>query len=156
MLRITSRQNAIVSRYRQVARGDDRTAIFIEGPHLLSDAIAARVPLQHVLVSSDVLARDDIRALVTAAKHDGTEVAEASRPVLDAISPVRSPTGVVAIGNRPAWPVERLFVPAPALILVAHGVQDPGNLGAIARAAEAAGASGLVTTGIGADPYGWK
>ena len=40
--------------------------------------------------------------------------------------------------------------------MVSAGVQDPGNLGAIARAAEAAGASGLVVTGGGARPFGAK
>jgi TrmH family RNA methyltransferase len=35
-------------------------------------------------------------------------------------------------------------------------VQDPGNVGAIARTAEAAGATGLVLCGASADPFGWK
>ena len=35
-------------------------------------------------------------------------------------------------------------------------MQDPGNVGATARVAEAAGVSGLVVTGASADPYGWK
>jgi TrmH family RNA methyltransferase len=36
------------------------------------------------------------------------------------------------------------------------GVQEPGNLGAIARVAEAAGASGMVVAEGTADPFGWK
>ena len=47
------------------------------------------------------------------------------------------------------------FVPSP-LVLVADRVQDPGNLGALARVAEACGASGLVLTGSCADPFGPK
>jgi TrmH family RNA methyltransferase len=39
---------------------------------------------------------------------------------------------------------------------VAAGVQDPGNVGAIVRVAEAGGASGEIVTGHSADPYGWK
>ena len=42
------------------------------------------------------------------------------------------------------------------LLVFACGIQDPGNLGAIIRTAEAAGATGLVTMSAGADPYGWK
>ena len=41
-------------------------------------------------------------------------------------------------------------------MLIACGIQDPGNLGAIARVAEAAGASGLIAAGQSADPFGWK
>ena len=40
--------------------------------------------------------------------------------------------------------------------LIAVDVQDPGNLGAILRTAEAAGASGVMATTGGADPMGWK
>ena len=35
-------------------------------------------------------------------------------------------------------------------------VQDPGNVGAIARVAEAGGATGLIAAGASADPFGWK
>jgi TrmH family RNA methyltransferase len=42
------------------------------------------------------------------------------------------------------------------LVLIALNVQDPGNVGAIARVAEAAGASGAVYAGACADPFGWK
>jgi TrmH family RNA methyltransferase len=42
------------------------------------------------------------------------------------------------------------------LVLIACDVQDPGNLGAIARVAEAAGASGMIAAGQCADPLSWK
>ena len=42
------------------------------------------------------------------------------------------------------------------LVVVAVDVQDPGNLGAIVRAAEAAGATGVIASGASADPFGWK
>ena len=35
-------------------------------------------------------------------------------------------------------------------------VQDPGNLGAIVRVAEAGGATGVLAAGASADPFGWK
>ena len=44
----------------------------------------------------------------------------------------------------------------PPLVVVALDVQDPGNLGAIVRVAEAAGATGVVAAGACADPFGWK
>ena len=51
--------------------------------------------------------------------------------------------------------VDRLYAGA-ALVLIAIDVQDPGNLGAIVRVAEAAGATGLVAAGGSANPFGWK
>jgi TrmH family RNA methyltransferase len=43
-----------------------------------------------------------------------------------------------------------------ALIAIACGVQDPGNVGAIVRVAEAAGATGVIAAEHAADPFGWK
>ena len=53
---------------------------------------------------------------------------------------------------RPATSCRR----GTALLVGAADIQDPGNLGAIIRAAEAGGANGVVTTPGGADPFGWK
>src|SRR5262249_36962638 len=45
--------------------------------------------------------------------------------------------------------------PAP-LVVIAVDVQDPGNVGAMARVAEAGGATGMIVAGATADPFGWK
>ena len=87
------------------------------------------------------------------ARHHIVEVAPR---VMDALSPVRTPSGVVAIGARPRWTAEALLTPGPALVVVAAGVQDPGNVGAIIRAAEAGGATGVLVDTTSADPFGWK
>ena len=47
-------------------------------------------------------------------------------------------------------------MPAEALVVAAIDVQDPGNLGAIVRVAEAAGASGVLAAGGSANPFSWK
>ena len=49
-----------------------------------------------------------------------------------------------------------MLKPAPALVLAAAGLQDPGNAGAIIRSAAAAGATGVVLDELSADPWGWK
>ena len=73
-----------------------------------------------------------------------------------ALSPVKSPSAIVALADRPQTSAGQLYaVPSP-LVALAADVQDPGNLGAIVRVAEAAGATGLVAAGGCADPYGWK
>jgi TrmH family RNA methyltransferase len=41
-------------------------------------------------------------------------------------------------------------------VVVAHDVQDPGNIGAIIRTSEAAGATAFVASTGTADPFGWK
>ena len=76
---------------------------------------------------------------------------------MEALSPVRTPSGVIALVRRPALVgIEALVTPAPPLIIVAVDMQDPGNLGAIIRSAEAGGASGVAVLGASADAWGWK
>jgi TrmH family RNA methyltransferase len=72
------------------------------------------------------------------------------------VSPVNSPTGVVATARIPETSLASLLTPPPALVLAAAGLQDPGNAGAIIRSAAAAGATGVVMDELSADPWGWK
>jgi TrmH family RNA methyltransferase len=75
---------------------------------------------------------------------------------MDAISPVRSASGIAALASRPAAPAARVYAGAAPLVAIAVDVQDPGNVGAIVRVAEAASASGVVVAGTSANPFGWK
>ena len=84
------------------------------------------------------------------------DVVEVSPSVMDALSPVRTPSGVVAIVRKRTWPDAALLDRQPALIVVAMDLQDPGNAGAVIRSAEAGGATGVLFTGASADPWGWK
>jgi TrmH family RNA methyltransferase len=51
---------------------------------------------------------------------------------------------------------DRVFAAPAPLVIVAVDVQDPGNVGAMLRVAEAAGATGAIVAGASADPFGWK
>ena len=70
--------------------------------------------------------------------------------------PVRTPSGIVALAARPRHAPAVAAPLVAALLVAAADSQDPGNLGAVIRAAEAGGASGAITTPGGADPFGWK
>ena len=59
---------------------------------------------------------------------------------MQALSPVRSPSPVVALAERPIGAGERVYRDTP-LVIVAIDIQDPGNVGAIVRVAEAGGAT---------------
>jgi TrmH family RNA methyltransferase len=94
-------------------------------------------------------------ALARALAGSGTEVVSASDQVLDAMSPVRTPSGIVAIAERRPVVAADLCRDA-GFVLVAIDVQDPGNLGSLVRTAEAAGLSGVLVTGSSAHPFSWK
>jgi TrmH family RNA methyltransferase len=156
MQRITSRQNPLVARYRDSARGRPSDSLLLDGAHLVSEAIAAGVPIRHVTVASDALERVDILMIVDAIAARGIDIAAASTAVMQAISPVRSSSQIVAIGERPAADLAGMYDHNAALVVITADVQEPGNVGAIVRVAEAGGASGLVAAGSTANPFGWK
>ena len=152
---LTSRHNPIVQRYREVGRGRDHSAVLLDGTHLILEALTMSVALEHVLVSTTALDRNDVATLVKRLEEAGVEVATASTAVMAAASPVRSPSGLVALATRPAVRGDRLYGPR-ALVVIACDIQDPGNVGAIVRVAEAGGATAFVAAGASADPFGWK
>jgi TrmH family RNA methyltransferase len=165
MRRITSRQNPLVARYRAAARGRADDLLLLDGAHLVADALDAGVHLREAAVAdvADVAdaaghaaRRGEIRALAARLTEAGVEVVAASAAVMDALSPVRSASGIVALADRPSLDAGRMYGGGAPLVIVAVDVQDPGNLGAIVRVAEAGGATGLVAAGRSADPFGWK
>jgi TrmH family RNA methyltransferase len=155
MERIASRQNPLVRRFRELARAPDPAGpVLLDGLHLLQEALRSHVPVDLVAVADD--ASEEVQACGQQAADAGARVLHVPDQVLSAMSPVRQPSGVVAIARcRPAT-IDQCLDPAPALVLVLVGVQDPGNVGAIVRAAEACGATAVICTGATADPFGWK
>jgi TrmH family RNA methyltransferase len=163
MERISSRQNAIVKRFRALAQPSGRRGtdeVLLDGPHLVEEALACRVPIDVAAFSDGSLAgAAPPGGLADAIARAGGRVVVMPDAVLTAMSPVRHPAGVVAIARPRADGVDAVFSSGERgvmLIAILAGIQDPGNVGAIIRSAAALGASGVVTLDETADPYGWK
>ena len=156
MKSIASRQNPIVARYRSAARGDAADVVLLDGVHLVVEALEAGIPLHDVAVANDATGRADVKEATRALADRGVDFVTVSASVIDAISPVRSSSPIVALASRPSTEEARLYRGAAPLVIIAVDVQDPGNVGAILRVAEAAGATGVVAAGASADPLGWK
>jgi TrmH family RNA methyltransferase len=158
VITISSRHNPFVQQCRDLARrraagsGD----VLLDGLHLLSDALAARIPVTAAAAPEAFWESPVGAPLAGALASAGALLYTASPAVLEAASPVKSPTGIVAIARWDPADVGRVLESQPALVVGAVRVQDPGNAGAIVRAAEAAGATGVIVTAGSADPYGWK
>ena len=150
---ITSRQHPIVKEFRELARGGG-PLILLDGWHLLGEAAATSVAVEKIAICGPPTARE--QDVLDRLMRSGAQIVDVSGTVLNALSPVSSPTGVVASARRPSVASDALLDPAPALVLAATGLQDPGNAGAIIRSAAAAGATGVVLDESSADPWGWK
>jgi TrmH family RNA methyltransferase len=156
MRRISSRQNPLVARFRDLARGRGPDgSILLDGEHLVEEALSAGVALDTVAFA-ERLADADTNGLADRVERAGARTVRVPPPVLAAMSPVRQPSGIVAIARATPATLAGALKHPPQLTLVLVGIQDAGNVGAIIRAAEGHGATGLITTGGTADPFGWK
>lgn len=145
MKRISSRSNPLVKRIAALAgSGRERRKsgqTVLDGAHLICAALDAGVPLVSVLVSERGLQRDEHRVLM-ARIGDGAESYLVADAVFDQISPVDTPTGILALIDTP--PADAVLHAASVLVLDA--VQDAGNVGALLRTAAAAGLKHVLLT----------
>ena len=137
---VTSRANARVKQLRAAFAGQARLAsglIAIEGEHLLEEALKSGQALKTVFVSE----RREIPEFVPR----GVEVVRLANDVFQSCVETQTPQGVAALLVPPVGTVDEMLRGTP-LILIAVGLQDPGNLGTLVRSAEAFGATGVMTT----------
>lgn len=153
-------QHSSVRRYRELARtpassGLDRE-LLLDGLHLLQEAYASGISVETAAFAHEALGQKSVRAFAEQLSASGTEVLIVSKNVLEAMSPVRTPSGSVGIARRAFVDLTAAMHDESPLVVVAHDVQDPGNVGGIMRTAEAAGATAFVASAGTADPFGWK
>jgi RNA methyltransferase, TrmH family len=134
---ITSRDNARFKQLKKLAefarerRKTGRT--LLDGAHLLASSLAAGLVPELVAVCPAGMGNADVRPLLKKIPPD--RLIEFSSELMKEISPVETPTGVIALIEIPR-PVPAVN---PDFCLLLEDVQDPGNLGSILRSAAAAG-----------------
>lgn len=158
MRRVSSRQNPLVRKFRELAASPDPAGarLLLDGVHLVREAHGL-VDLEVAAVAAARLEEDtEAGMLAVALERDGVDVISADASVFGALSPVSTPSGIVAIARRrPVAPAD-ICRTRDAFILLTVDVQDPGNLGALLRVAEAGGVTGALVCGESANPFGWK
>lgn len=137
---ISSRANGRVKQLRAAFAGQARLSggmVAIEGDHLLEEALRSGMVLKTVFVSEG----RDVPKIVPR----GVEVLRLTDEVFASAVETRSPQGVAALIVPSASTMDAVMRGTP-LILIAAGLQDPGNLGTLVRSAEAFGATGVLVT----------
>ncbi|MGC9222726.1 MAG: TrmH family RNA methyltransferase [Terracidiphilus sp.] len=119
-----------------------RQRVGIEGPHLLEEALRAGLHVATAFVAQGAGSLLDALPL-----PPETEILHLPRNLLESALATETPQPVAALIEPPNWSWENILRSGhqKPLILLFAGVQDPGNLGAILRSAEAFGATGAVS-----------
>ena len=136
---ITSRQNTSLKGIRRLRRCKGERAL-LEGPHLVTEALDAGIALEQVLVTPEFSDSTEGRRLQSRLSRSPTRAAAGA---LASVMDADSPRGVVAVAVLPRRGVEALPRRTDEVYLFLDGLQDPGNLGALTRTAEAAGVAGV-------------
>lgn len=151
---ITSAANPLLKDVRRAVSRGTLTAdgwCVAESFHLLEEALRSDCDVKVVLAAESVLSAVE--------KHVGrlarVKVAVLPDVLFQSLSGIEAGQGVMALVNPPVWKLEQLFRGCPLVVLL-DGLQDPGNAGAIVRASEAFGATGVLFLKGAVSPYNSK
>ncbi|MCC2030438.1 RNA methyltransferase [Microbacterium sp. YMB-B2] len=148
------RVRAVAKLTKRSARTD--TGLFLlEGPQAVREALAYR-PDAVVELFATPNAWDRHPDLRAAATRNGVDAEFVTEYVLGAMADTVTPQGVIAVARQIPMSVRDIFDSSPRLVAICEEIRDPGNLGTIIRAADAAGADAVVLTGRTVDPYNPK
>lgn len=130
--------------------------LFVEGARLIDEALRSDIRLEALIYTTTFAESDRGEALLERIARARVRGAMVPAAIMEAICDVETPQGVVALGGRPQYAFDDLFDGPSPLVVALDQLQDPGNVGTIVRAAEAAGASGVVASPGTAEIFGPK
>lgn len=154
--KITSRQNPLIKKFRDVRQGHERHLLLIEGIRLMEEAISSELHFEVIAYTDQLHKTERGRKLYSQLLNLSCRGALVTESIMTAMSDVVSPQGVAAIVQIPYSSLEDAISKPLPLIVVAQQLQDPGNIGTIIRTAEAVGADSLITTIGTVNPFSLK
>jgi TrmH family RNA methyltransferase len=146
-LSITSTTNARLKVLRRLRRRGSPDAFLVEGYRQLRHALDAGARVRELYTAPELHLGPGEEALAARAERRGALVVELSGTAFLSVAGRARPDGVLGVVGR--WPVDldALRAPSEPLLVVADGIERPGNLGTIVRTACAAGADGVIACG---------
>lgn len=155
---ITSKENRWIKRFRAALTGEKPDGKFmgLEGALFVGAALRSGLTVEALLVSDS---GERHLSRLSGALNPGVRLFRTSDRLFASVADTRTPQGIAALVEVPHTTLEQLTAGTPLLVVLV-GLQDPGNVGTIIRAAHAFGATGVATCaahGTGtADPFGPK
>lgn len=141
-----SKQNPRVKYLRRL--GDRRfrereEKFFAEGVRFVEEALSSPWPVETVVYWPKITESPRGQNILETAARRGAGLIELEEALFRELAGTDNPQGILAVVKCPPLSLAQIQVREPALLVLVDGVQDPGNLGAIVRSADAAGAGGV-------------
>jgi RNA methyltransferase, TrmH family len=156
--KLSSRDNPKIKHARLVRDGRVSGQIFIEGLRLCEEAIRANLKISEVFFTENFAGNELHQKFLE--QVEDYNLAEVSEKVFDSISDTKTSQGVIIIAEKPfqgkAVIEANLSNTKSPLVVLLHQINNPLNLGAILRTAEATGVAGIITTKNSTDVFSSK
>jgi TrmH family RNA methyltransferase len=160
--KITSLSNPLIGKAVDVVKRRHnvvKNVFLAEGPNLVGMAASAGAAIEEVFYTENFIRTEEGRGLLEQLSNmpspPGT-LAEVTEKILSRISDTESPQGIVATVSHVAVNLYDLQLKSEPLLAACDGIQDPGNMGAIIRVSDAAGADAVVVLPGTCDPFSPK
>ncbi len=147
---LTSRNNPLLKTLRLISSGSHRAPqelVVAEGIRVLEEiSNNHKCSIEAVVTSEGFGISGKEKGLLNVWLSKGVPIYKVSESLFVSVSDVKAPQGAVALVRSPRQNLKNISTHQIALILLACGIQDPGNLGTLIRTAVAAGATSVCTT----------
>jgi len=153
---LTSTANPMVKAVSKLRdrRERDRTGLtIVDGAREVRRALEAGATVDEAFVCVPLLQGEDARAAYGQLEARGIPVRTTSPTVFEKLAFGERAEGILAIVRIPSTELDDLRLPPDPLVVVLEGVEKPGNLGAVLRSADGAGADALIVASGRTDPF---
>ena len=140
------RHSGRIKELRRRIRRRTEGEVVVDGRRLLADVVRWEIPVLELYVAAGLAGDPEVERWAAVAG----EAWQMEESLFAAVAPTKSPQGVLAVVGEPQWPPWRA---ATGVAVWLDAVQDPGNLGAIVRAAAGLGAAAVLLSPGCADPF---
>lgn len=155
---ITSRKNEIIKKAAHLGSSTafrrEQNAFLAEGARLCADAADSGIPIQSVFYTEK--AAEKYAFYLERIFPVAEQTFLISESVAELLSDTRSSQGVFCVAAHPTASQTAQHLDEHGCYIALENLQDPSNLGAVLRTAEALGISGVLLLGDCCDPYGPK
>jgi TrmH family RNA methyltransferase len=154
---ISSAGNSLLKVFRRaLAEGITRQGwLAVEGPFLVEEALSAAPAVRMHSVLASKSGAEKFSHLLKRLPAEAETVQVPDR-LFAQVAQTQTPQGIAALVELPPPDLDQILVRGDAVLLVACGVQDPGNLGTMLRSAQAFGATALLTLKDTVSPFNPK
>ncbi|NMA52203.1 MAG: RNA methyltransferase [Peptococcaceae bacterium] len=118
--------------------------LLVEGVRFVEEALNSTWQVDMLVYTRRIRDEERGEKLLQQAAAGGIALLEVEDRLFKELSGTETPQGILAVLHQRHNSLEELVLTGYPLLVVVDGVRDPGNLGAIIRTADAAGASGVI------------